>query len=95
VTATKEKDSFVKLPLWWAVAAAEATRTPAALVYIHLLHASWKSRSTTFPLPNGWLEKHGVSRKTKSRVLHDLEAAGLITVEGSSRKTPRVTLVIL
>jgi len=94
VTATKKKDAFVKLPLWWAVAAAEATRTPAALVYIHLLHASWKARSATFPLPNGWLEQHGVGRKTK-RVLRDLEAAGLITVERSSRKSPRVTLVLL
>jgi hypothetical protein len=93
VTATRK--AFVKVPLWWAVAAAEATRTPAALVYIHLLHASWKARSATFPLPNGWLEQHGVGRKTKSRVLRDLEAAGLITVERSSRKSPRVTLVLL
>jgi hypothetical protein len=95
VTAARKNDAFVKVPLWWAVAASEATRDPAALVWIYLLHASWKEKSMTVPLPNGWLEQHGVGRKTKSRVLRDLEVAGLITVERSSRKSPRVTLVLL
>jgi hypothetical protein len=95
VTATTKKDTFVKVPLWWAVEAAKATRTPATLVCVYLIHASWKARNMKFSLPNGWLEKRGVSRKIKCRVLRDLEHAGLITVERPSHKSPIVTLVAL
>jgi hypothetical protein len=90
-----KKDAFVKAPLWWAVEAAKATKTPALLVCVYLLHVSWKARSATFLLPNGWLERHGVSREIKRRVLRDLEASGLITLERRSGKSPRVTLVVL
>ena len=87
---------FVQVPLWWAEAAAKATtRGATALVLVYLLHASWKARSTTFPLSNGYLKKHGVSREVKRRVLHDLETAGLITIERRRSKTPLVTLVVI
>jgi hypothetical protein len=95
VTPARKNDAFVKVPLWWTVEAARATRTPATLVCVYLLRASWKARSMTFPLPNGWLERQGVSRKIKCRVLRDLERAGLITVERPSHKSPIVTLVAL
>ena len=91
----KAKDAFVKVPLWWAEAAAKATRMPGMLVLIELLHRSWKAKSLTFPLPNRNLGKHGVSREIKRKRLHDLEAAGLITVERRHGKTPQVTLVVL
>lgn len=91
----KQKDLFVKVPLWWAEEATKATKTPAALVLVYLLRSSWKARSTTFPLPNVYLKKNGVSPKVKRRVLRELEAAGLITVERPSRKTPIVTLVAI
>jgi hypothetical protein len=45
--AAKSKDLFVKVPLWWAAAAAKATRTPGFMVCIELLHASWKAKSVT------------------------------------------------
>ena len=89
----KAKDAFVKVPLWWAAEAAKATRMPGMLVLIELLHRSWKAKSLTFPLPNRNLGKHGVSREIKRKRLHDLEAAGLITVE--RRHGPQVTLVVL
>jgi hypothetical protein len=90
----KKKNVFVKVPLWWAAATAKATKTPKLLVCIYLLHASWKAKSTTFQLPNGYLEREGVDRKVKRRVLRDLEAAGLIIVERRHGKSPRVTLVV-
>jgi hypothetical protein len=90
-----KKDQFIHVPLWFAVAASKATKTPAALVYIYLLHASWKAKSMTFTMANGWLEERGVSRKIKRRVLRDLEAASLITVERSNHRSPRVTLLVL
>jgi len=92
---TAKKDTFVKVPLWWAAAAAKVTKTPAALVWVYLLHTSWKARSPMFPLPNGWLERHGVNRRIKNRVLCDLEAAGMITVERRNGKSPCVTLSVL
>lgn len=94
-STAKKKDAFVKVPLWFASEAAKSTNTLKALVWIHLLHASWKAKSLTFPLPNGRLERIGVSRETKRRALRDLERAGLITVERLSRKSPVVTIVTL
>jgi hypothetical protein len=91
----KKAEPFVKVPLWWAAAAAKATRSPATVVCIVLLRASWKARSSTFALSNVRLAKLGVSRKTKHRVLRDLEQAGLISVQRKERKAPVVTLVLL
>jgi hypothetical protein len=91
----KKAEPFVRVPLWWAAAATKATKTPAALVCIHLLYASWKAKSLTFPLSNGRLKQSGVSREVKRRVLRDLEVAGLIVVERRHGKAPRVTLVLL
>jgi len=88
-------DPFVKMPLWWAEAAAKATGSPTTLVLVELLHRHWKTSQLTFPLPNGRLGKLGASRDVKRRVLRDLERAGLITVERPARKTPLVTLVLL
>ncbi len=83
------------MPLWWAKAAAEATKTPKALVWVRLLHMAWKAGSLTFPLPNGKLEDDGVTRFTKYRALRELEAAGLIVVERRHGKTPTVSIVCL
>ena len=93
--AAGKKDPFVKLPLWFAIAAAKATKTPAALVWVYLVRLSWREESLTFALPNGWLERSGVSREVKRRVLRDLERAGLITLERRTKKSPIVTLVAL
>ena len=93
---TGKKDIFVKVPLWWAEAAAKAMhRAGATLVLIHLLHASWKAKSTTFRLSNSYLERNGVSREIKRRVLRDLEAAGLILVDRKKGRSPVVTLVVV
>ena len=93
--AARSKDPFVKVPLWWAEAAAKATRTPGFLVCIELLRASWKAKSLTFSASNKRLAKAGVSREVKRRVLRDLEAAGLVTIERRPGRSPHVTLVVL
>jgi hypothetical protein len=86
-------EPFVKVPLHWASKAAKATRTSKAMVWVWLLHSSWKAKSPTFPLPNGKLKHDGVSRFIKRRALRELETAGLITVERRHGKTPVVTLL--
>jgi|RhiMethySRZTD1v2_1073278.scaffolds.fasta_scaffold2866341_2 hypothetical protein len=91
----KKVEPFVKVPLWWIAAATKATNTRKALVSIELLHAAWKAKSPSFPLPNGRLKRLGVSRETKRRALRDLERAGLVAIERPARKTAIVTLVLL
>jgi len=93
VKRKNRKDAFVLLPLGWFEAATRATRTPQALVSVWLLHLAWRAKSPTFPVPNGQLEQHGVSRYAKYRALARLERAGLITVDRRVRKTLIVTLV--
>jgi DNA-binding FadR family transcriptional regulator len=90
----KKVEPFVQVPLWWIAAAARAAKSPATLVLVELLHASWRARSRTFSLPNGRLRKLGVSREIKRRVLRDLETARLITVDKRHGKPPRVTLTV-
>jgi hypothetical protein len=90
-----KRDAFVQVPLWWAEQAAQATRTPQAMVWLWLLHLAWKERSATFRLPNERLAVRGVSRFVKMRALRDLEAAGLIQVERVRGKAPTVTLLYL
>jgi hypothetical protein len=89
----RKAEPFVKVPLWWASAAAKATHTPSLLVCVELLYASWKAKGPTFSLPNGRLKKLEISRETKRRVLRKLERAGLIRLEQPSRKTILVTLI--
>ena len=85
---------FVKVPLWWIQSATEATRTPKALVAIELLLASWRERSTTFPLPSGRLKRHGLSRATIWRALQELRQAGLLTIELRGPKAPLISFTV-
>jgi hypothetical protein len=91
----KGADKFVKVPLWWAEQAAQATRTPKAMVWIWLLYLAWRAHSKTFRLPNERLRARGVGRNVKLRALRDLEAAGLIQVVWEKGKSPTVTLLYL
>ena len=93
--AKAKRDAFVQVPLWWAEQAAQATRTPQAMVWLWLLHLSWKEHSPTFKLPNERLAVRGVSRSAKTRALRNLEAAGLIQVARARGKSPMVTLLYL
>ncbi len=93
--APKTKDPFVKVPLWWAVQAAQATKSPKAMVWLWLLHRVWKGRTKTVVMANVKLKTWGVTRLQKYRALRELEAAGLVTVDWRLRKSPVVTLLHL
>jgi len=94
-SAKAKKDEFVQVPLWWAEQAAQATRTPQAMVWLWLLHLSWKEHSPTFKLPNERLAIRGVTRSVKTRTLRNLEKAKLIQVVRERGKAPMVTLLYL
>ena len=85
----------MKVPLWWIEETARLTKSPDNTGVDRALRLHWKTKSLTFPLPNGRLQRLGVSRDVKRRVLRDLERARVIMVERPPRKTPRVTLVVL
>ena len=89
----KKAEPFVQVPLWWIETAAKDIRSPATLVLIELLRARWKTKNSTFPLPNARLKALGVSREIKRRVLRDLERRPVILVERPLRKTPIITLI--
>jgi hypothetical protein len=84
---------FAKIPLDWAAAATQATKTPRAMVWVLLQHMAWQNSSATFPVSNVVLVKYGVSREVKRRTLTALEAAGLIAVERRHGRSPLVTLI--
>jgi hypothetical protein len=86
-------NSFAKLPLGWAAAAAKATKTPRAMVWVLLQHVAWQTNSATFPLSNSVLAKYGVTREVKRRALAALESSGLILVERRHGRAPVVTLI--
>jgi hypothetical protein len=91
----KEKDRFVRVPLWWIAAAAKLTHSPTTLVLIELLHTKFRAKSSTFKFSNVRLEKLGVNRECKSQVLRKLARGKgrLIVVEQEAGKAPRVTLI--
>jgi hypothetical protein len=89
---TQEDEAFARVPLWFAAVAASVTRSPAALVWVYILYCAWKAKGNSFPLGNAWLERKGVSRKVKARVLRDLAKADLLQVEQLPRKAPRITM---
>jgi hypothetical protein len=94
--AKNKRDKFVIVPLWWAEQAAQATRTPKAMVWVWLLHLSWANMGKkTFRVPNGRLRDRGVSPDVKTRALEELEQAGLIQVTRETGKSPTVTLLYL
>jgi hypothetical protein len=86
-------EPFVMVPWKWIEQAAQAIRSPATLVLMELLYASWRAKSPTFPLPNVRLKQLGVNRELKRRVLLDLECRRVIAVKRGSRKTPIITLI--
>jgi hypothetical protein len=89
----KTTEPFARVPLAWAARAIKATRDPAALVWIELLYAAWKADGKPFGLSNARLQRAGVSRDVKYRVLRDLERAGMIAIAWSPGRAPVITLL--
>lgn len=90
----REAELFIMVPLRLLEMSREVSGT-ARVLLILLVHFKFDTRSSTFPLPNGFLERYGINRKMKYRALAELEAAGFITVQGPLRKAPTVTLLDL
>jgi hypothetical protein len=89
----KKARLFAKVYLNPAARAFAALNCQKAIVWVWLIHRTWKRQSHTVSVPNGELAKLGVSPDTKGRALRQLEAAGLILIDRRPRKTPFVTML--
>jgi hypothetical protein len=89
--AKKRKQRFVMVPLVWVDRLMNAKLAATCKVALHILHTSWKRKSSSFPLSNRGLP--GVDRKAKSRALKELELLGLVVIERRSQRSPIVTVL--
>jgi hypothetical protein len=89
----KRQEAFAKVPLKQAARAAASCDGQRMMVWLFLLHRSWKLQRASFAVPSGALRCLGVGREVQRRALRDFEDAGLILVERRGRKNPIVTLV--
>ena len=87
------EQQFIKVPVGWFDKLTETKRRATWPVALHLLRLSWKKNSNTVSLPNSGLKEWGITRRQKFEALKELAAKKLVTVEGSERKSPRVTLL--
>ena len=93
-TKRKNVAPFVKVPLALAAKAAVAAASgQQMMVWIYLLHRSWKLQKATFAVPSGALRSFGISKEVKRRALRNFENVGLIIVERRTSKNPIVTMV--
>ena len=81
------------MPWWWWIKASRLSRS-ALLVGLALWRLHGVKKRKPAYLPNFEVASLGVHRNTKLKALRELEAAGLVTVERQTGKSPRVTLVI-
>lgn len=89
----KKRQKFIMVPLSWKERLAKTRHRATVFVALQLLHMAWKHPDKPVTLSNGWLTECGVRRSEKQKALVELEAVGLVAVERSERKAPRVTLL--
>jgi hypothetical protein len=88
-----KKHFYVRtIPLAWAM---KSTALPgkSAAVGVLLWYLSGISKNPTITLSGVQLRRFGIQRLAGSRALKWLEAAGLVKVERSGNKSPRVTIL--
>ena len=87
----KQEQEFTIVPDVWFDVLTETKRRSTWPVAWRLLKLAWKNDSLTVTLSNLGLKS--VSRSEKSRALKELESAGLVTIERTTRSCPRITLL--
>ncbi|GIQ75950.1 hypothetical protein BraRD5C2_43930 [Bradyrhizobium sp. RD5-C2] len=85
---------FLKGPIpWSAVCAAASLPGQTLAVFLAIHHRAAVTGRLTVTLPKNLLAELGISRDAKSRALHALEQASLITVERVRGHAARIKLV--
>jgi hypothetical protein len=90
---TTKSELFVRtIALSWLIRAAHL---PGKALHVGMVlwYRAGVTRSMTVTLTRTWLRRFGVQHPTGWRGLQQLEAAGLVFVERSGKRNPRVTLL--
>ena len=92
----KRSRQFVIVPMSWVDCLSLVSARHAGCAYriaLALLRRQWERRTNTFTLSNKVVTEMGLSRRTKWRVLRELELLGLIKIERRLKRSPVVTIV--
>jgi hypothetical protein len=89
------KDKFIKGPIsvYWLIQARKLGVTPLLLGLV-FWYLSGLRKANTVLLSNLNCREWGIERDAKRRALLKLEKAGLVAVERSPKKSPKVTLLV-
>ena len=85
--------SFTMLPRAWELRLLKAKRITSYHLGCELLYLHWLNGDKPIAVTNLMAKTLGLSPRSKSRALTELEQLGLITIDRNSRKAPRVTLL--
>jgi hypothetical protein len=80
------------VPRAWELRLLEAKRVSTYRLAIELLYLHWYGKGNPIAVTGKVAEATRLSDRSKSRVLAELERLGLIEIDRSPRKSPRVTL---
>jgi hypothetical protein len=88
----REQKQFTKVPWLWRIRLRKATRVSTFKLALFLLHRHWQSDGKPVPVSALAMEEEGLSPRSKSNALGELESLDLITLERHNGKAPRATL---
>jgi hypothetical protein len=90
----KRSEKFARMELEWTAQAAQAANCPCCVVLTVIQFLIWDKKSLTISLPNAMLQRFGVSRWVKYRVLRDLERAGHIRLGRQGKRSLTITVLM-
>jgi hypothetical protein len=89
---TKWRHEFVQVPWEWAERLQAAKRISSWRLAVLLLYEHWRTGGREIALSNVLARDIGLSCRSKSRALRELEKLDLIEVKRRRRTAPRVAL---
>jgi hypothetical protein len=90
----KWKRRFIKFPWAWMDALKTTNRSQTYRLALFLVYEHWRTGGRDVVLSNSALKREGISPRSKSNSLRELEQFGLIKVQRRHRHAPRVTLLL-
>jgi hypothetical protein len=89
----KWKRHYVRMPWFWVERLRLARRTVAYRLAFFVVYEYWRSGGRPIVLSNLTAAAEGVSPRSKTNALADLERLGLIKLERRARCAPRVKVL--
>jgi hypothetical protein len=90
----KWKRQFIRFPWAWMDALKATDRSQTYRLALLLVYEHWRAGGRAIVLSNVALKAEGISARSKSNALRELERLGLIKVQRRRRQAPRVTLLL-